>query len=282
MSVLDELTLELNKLYWDKNHFATSKRRKILDIAKEGEDEPQRYYFIIGKIRDWSKRKHNNYTASIRTSKSSKMKKHNKITELATKFIKEYNPDFKYTSIQFSKCMRTPIHRDRNNVGESVIVGLGDYTGGTLDIYDGDIMSSINVHHKPYKFNGSTTYHKTGDFEGMRYTITFFNIKPFPETEHKDTSIIYNTMEEIADLTKQRDALQVELNDLKSSMVNAAVVKMEDVTEKIVCGGCDVDVYAKMSIKDLRGVCKDKGLRGVSKMKKQDIIEVIKASQEKC
>jgi len=280
MSVLDELTLELNKLYWDKNCHPY-KRRKTLDIAKEGEDEPERYYFIIGKIRDWSRREHNNYTASIRISKASKQKKHNKITELATKFIKEYDPDFKYTSIQFSKCMRTPIHRDRNNVGESVIVGLGDYKGGTLDIYDGDIMSSIDVHHKPYKFNGSTTYHKTGDFEGMRYTITFFNIKPFPETEHKDTSMIYNTME-LADLTKQRDALLVELNDLKSSMVSAAAVKMEDVTEKIVCGGCDVDVYAKMSIKDLRDVCKEKNIRGVSKMKKQDIIAVIKASQEKC
>ena len=280
MSVLDELTLELNKLYWDKNCHPY-KRRKTLDIAKEGEDEPERYYFIIGKIRDWSRREHNNYTASIRISKASKQKKHNKITELATKFIKEYDPDFKYTSIQFSKCMRTPIHRDRNNVGESVIVGLGDYKGGTLDIYDGDIMSSIDVHHKPYKFNGSTTYHKTGEFEGMRYTITFFNIKPFPETEHKDTSMIYNTME-LADLTKQRDALLVELNDLKSSMVSAAAVKMEDVTEKIVCGGCDVDVYAKMSIKDLRDVCKEKNIRGVSKMKKQDIIAVIKASQEKC
>lgn len=280
MSVLDELTLELNKLYWDKNCHPY-KRRKTLDIAKEGEDEPERYYFIIGKIRDWSRREHNNYTASIRISKASKQKKHNKITELATKFIKEYDPDFKYTSIQFSKCMRTPIHRDRNNVGESVIVGLGNYKGGTLDIYDGDIMSSIDVHHKPYKFNGSTTYHKTGEFEGMRYTITFFNIKPFPETEHKDTSMIYNTME-LADLTKQRDALLVELNDLKSSMVSAAAVKMEDVTEKIVCGGCDVDVYAKMSIKDLRDVCKEKNIRGVSKMKKQDIIAVIKASQEKC
>lgn len=280
MSVLDELTLELNKLYWDKNCHPY-KRRKTLDIAKEGEDEPERYYFIIGKIRDWSRREHNNYTASIRISKASKQKKHNKITELATKFIKEYDPDFKYTSIQFSKCMRTPIHRDRNNVGESVIVGLGDYKGGTLDVYDGDIMSSIDVHHKPYKFNGSTTYHKTGDFEGMRYTITFFNIKPFPETEHKDTSMNYNKME-LADLTKQRDALLVELNDLKSSMVSAAAVKMEDVTEKIVCGGCDVDIYAKMSIKDLRDVCKDKNIRGVSKMKKQDIIAVIKASQEKC
>jgi len=280
MSVLDELTLELNKLYWDKNCHPY-KRRKTLDIAKEGEDEPERYYFIIGKIRDWSRREHNNYTASIRISKASKQKKHNKITELATKFIKEYDPDFKYTSIQFSKCMRTPIHRDRNNVGESVIVGLGNYKGGTLDVYDGDIMSSINVHHKPYKFNGSTTYHKTGDFEGMRYTITFFNIKPFPETEHKDTSMNYNKME-LADLTKQRDALLVELNDLKSSMVSAAAVKMEDVTEKIVCGGCDIDIYAKMSIKDLRDVCKDKNIRGVSKMKKQDIIAVIKASQEKC
>ena len=280
MSVLDELTLELNKLYWDKNCHRY-KRRKTLDIAKEGEDEPERYYFIIGKIRDWSRREHNNYTASIRISKASKQKKHNKITELATKFIKEYDPDFKYTSIQFSRCMRTPIHRDRNNVGESVIVGLGDYKGGTLDIYDGDIMSSIDVHHKPYKFNGSTTYHKTGDFEGMRYTITFFNIKPFPETEHKDTSMNYNKME-LADLTKQRDALLVELNDLKSSMVSAVAVKMEDVTEKIVCGDCDVDIYAKMSIKDLRDVCKDKNIRGVSKMKKKDIIAVIKASQEKC
>ena len=281
MSLLTELTIELDNLFWTKQDHQY-KRRKSLDIAKEGCKEQPRYYFIVGKIRDWSKRAYNNHTANVRESIASKKKKHKKIIELATNYIKEYDPDFKYTSIQFSKCMRTPIHKDKNNVGQSIIIGLGNYTGGTLDVYnDKREMNSIDIHNKPYRFNGSATFHKTGDFEGMRYTITYFNIKPFPKTEHKDINMNYIKMD-IAELTKERDALKAELDELKIQLQTdndeftrlvEELEDLEEVKEPIVCGS--VDLYVKMSIKELLGVCKEKHIKGVSKMKKQDIINAI-------
>ena len=46
------------------------------------------------------------------------------------------NPEFKFTSIQYNKNHRAAKHRDAKNTGISYIVGLGDYTGGELTIFD--------------------------------------------------------------------------------------------------------------------------------------------------
>ena len=124
-------------------------------------------------------RAHNNYTQSLVVSKATGMKKHQRATELAEKYISLLDPSFTYTSIQFSRCMLTPRHVDRNNLEDSIIVGIGEYEGGSLDIYDGDEVIPIDIHYKPYRFNANTTYHKTGNFTKDRMTITFFSVRDF-------------------------------------------------------------------------------------------------------
>ena len=176
--MLDIITQSLNELKWNKTW--TPYGRKSLNSATEGEVEPERRCFITGLIRDWSIREHNNYTASLRLSKPSKLIKHQMLMALAAMYIKEYDPSFAYTSIQFSKCVKTPKHRDRNNVGKSVIVAFGDYTGGGLIIYDEDGGEHTHdIYHKPLVFNANQYYHRTEDFVGTRYTITWFSVKDF-------------------------------------------------------------------------------------------------------
>ena len=51
--------------------------------------------------------------------------------------------------------------------------------GGTLDICDGDEITPINIWHTSYRFNAHTTYHRTGDFSGDRFTITFYSVRDF-------------------------------------------------------------------------------------------------------
>tara|TARA_R110000737_G_scaffold23882_1_gene42583 strand:+ start:40 stop:573 length:534 start_codon:yes stop_codon:yes gene_type:complete len=176
--MIDIITQSLNDLRWNKswNRYG----RKKLDLADGGEDEPDRYYFITGLIRDWSRCAYNNYTPSLKISKASYLEKHHMLMGLAAMLIKEYDPAFTYTSIQFSKCVKTPKHRDRNNIGNSVIVGFGDYTGGSLIIYDEQGNEHAHdIYHKPLVFNANQEYHRTQDFKGTRFTITWFTIKDF-------------------------------------------------------------------------------------------------------
>jgi hypothetical protein len=90
-----------------------------------------------------------------------------------------YDKKFKYTSIQYNKNNQCQKHLDKNNIGESMIVGLGDYTGGELIIYDQDGNNPVkhDIRYKPLKFNGSIYPHETAPFEGERYTLVFYSIK---------------------------------------------------------------------------------------------------------
>ena len=179
-TILDEITTELNNLKWSKSNNKKYGRQSLNVSRTDDEEEPDRFYFIGGLIRDWSRREHNNYEASLRISKASKLPKHQRVIELATKYIELLDPNFTYTSIQFSKCMLTPKHVDKNNTGLSTIVGLGSYEGGSLIIYDKEGNEHTHdIFHKPLVFNANQQYHRTQDFTGTRYTITFYNVKDF-------------------------------------------------------------------------------------------------------
>ena len=178
-TILNELTNELNNLKWSKSNNKKYGRQSLNVSRTDDEEEPDRFYFICGLIRDWSRREYNNYEASLRISKASKLKKHQRIIELATKYIELLDPNFTYTSIQFSKCMLTPKHVDKNNVGNSIIVGVGDYTGGALNIHHGEEVEPIDIWRTPYMFDAGNTYHSTGEFSGDRITITWFSVKDF-------------------------------------------------------------------------------------------------------
>tara|TARA_R110000796_G_scaffold473_3_gene1516 strand:+ start:252 stop:752 length:501 start_codon:yes stop_codon:yes gene_type:complete len=92
-------------------------------------------------------------------------------------FDRAYPFTFKYSTIQYNSNIKCAKHIDNNNVGESIIVGLGDYEGGELIVYDKDDNPRyIDIKNKFYKFNGSEYYHATNDFTGNRVTMVFFNI----------------------------------------------------------------------------------------------------------
>jgi hypothetical protein len=57
-------------------------------------------------------------------------------------------------------------------------VGMGDYTGGQLVIYDKNEKNPVNhdIKGKFKKFNGSIYPHETKPFKGERYTVVFYSI----------------------------------------------------------------------------------------------------------
>ena len=104
--------------------------------------------------------------------------KYKDIKKTSFDLMKKRDPKFKFSSIQFNKNNRTAKHKDANNVGVSYILGLGDYTGGELIVYDenGKNPKKIDIKNKFYKFDGSKFPHETAPFKGKRYSLVFYDI----------------------------------------------------------------------------------------------------------
>jgi len=89
---------------------------------------------------------------------------------------REIDPSFSYTSICVNKNMMAKPHVDGNNQGNSIIVGLGNYTGGELVVEYPDGNKVHDCKEKPCYFDG-TVKHYTLPFQGDRYTIIYFSLK---------------------------------------------------------------------------------------------------------
>ena len=80
----------------------------------------------------------------------------------------------RYNGIQLNKNYTAKKHIDKNNIGESIIIGFGDYKGGDLNIEtdDGIIKHDIRT---PLLFNGAENYHWVSPIKsGTRYSVVFF------------------------------------------------------------------------------------------------------------
>ncbi|MGI9214794.1 MAG: hypothetical protein ACR2HS_03890, partial [Gammaproteobacteria bacterium] len=83
---------------------------------------------------------------------------------------------FEYSSITINHGVKANKHIDKVNGGISYIIGIGDFTGGNLIIWDkdGETYQEYNLNEKPIGFNGKLLYHQTTPFEGERYTIIYY------------------------------------------------------------------------------------------------------------
>ena len=66
-------------------------------------------------------------------------------------------------------------HFDSKNVGESVLISFGDYTGGKTCVEMEDKIIKYDSQYKPVKFNGSKYKHWVEPYEGNRYSLVFYN-----------------------------------------------------------------------------------------------------------
>ena len=96
-------------------------------------------------------------------------KKFPELYSLVRKLIKLCKPDFEYTTIQVNKNIQSEPHVDKNNVGPSYIIALGNFTGGDL-VIEGE---RFNISNKWKWFNGNLG-HWVEPFEGERYSLVYF------------------------------------------------------------------------------------------------------------
>lgn len=123
------------------------------------------YAFCLGKARQYNRK----YLVDCaRNKRYSKL-----LTKLRTA-IKLFNPDFKYTSIQINKNVKCKTHRDKNNVGASVALSLGDFTGGGIIQYNLDGTEKFIDTHNCFKYQDGDIPHTTAEFTGERYALIFY------------------------------------------------------------------------------------------------------------
>jgi hypothetical protein len=79
---------------------------------------------------------------------------------------------------QVNKNLPCKPHRDTGNVGNSLIIGFGAYTGGrlALEAHDGSPGCAVeyDVARRFVRFDGARRTHWTLPFEGERYTAVFY------------------------------------------------------------------------------------------------------------
>jgi len=86
-------------------------------------------------------------------------------------------PNFTFTSVHLNKNVVCGKHRDKGNVGNSIIVSFGDYTGGDLYAEDGEHGEAnlYNTNCRAVLFNGKAIPHWTTDItSGTKYSLVFY------------------------------------------------------------------------------------------------------------
>ena len=89
------------------------------------------------------------------------------------------NLRFHHSSYTLNKNLECLPHKDKNNLGDSLILSFGNFSGGNL-LIEG---KKFDIYKRPLQFNGSLLTHSTEPFQGTRYSIVLYNIK----TKNKNT-----------------------------------------------------------------------------------------------
>jgi hypothetical protein len=80
---------------------------------------------------------------------------------------------FNFTSVYVNKNVVSPKHKDSNNIGESLIVSLGNYTGCNL-VIDNKIY---DAKYTPIIFNGAELEHyNINNLVGTKYSLIFYTV----------------------------------------------------------------------------------------------------------
>ena len=114
---------------------------------------------------------------------------------------------YEFNIIHINHNLTCPPHTDDKNIGKSILVSIGEYTGSQL-VVDG---TPYTTYCRPIRFNGNTLLHSnTNDLVGNKYSIVYYTKKlrpnkvvdgDGPEDLSDDDSIV----EELNDLNLEDD-----------------------------------------------------------------------------
>lgn len=93
------------------------------------------------------------------------------------KLLKEFADqyvDISWNAITVNMNYQAAPHRDRHNIGKSFLVAFGEYSGGELEIHEGESSGLWDIRHQPIVMDFSKVLHSVKSFEGKRYSLVFY------------------------------------------------------------------------------------------------------------
>jgi hypothetical protein len=167
---MDEVLNELEGLkpFPTKNPIKDKTRMNVVGGKKDAEGKVIQA-FTLGLTRAYDK-------PNLVPSVNNRNPKFQRLHLLLKKLIKEKDPSYKYTTIQINKNVETDFHEDKNNIGKSYCLSLGNFTGGALELKTEKGIVPLNTKNRMVFYNGNIE-HRTGKFKGTRYAIIWFKRK---------------------------------------------------------------------------------------------------------
>lgn len=95
------------------------------------------------------------------------------VYKLLKDFADQY-VDISWNAVTVNQNYQASPHYDKHNVGDSYLVAFGDFTGGELEIHEGECLGLHDIRHKPMKMNFSKVLHSVKDFQGSRFSLVFY------------------------------------------------------------------------------------------------------------
>jgi hypothetical protein len=168
---MSEVLNELENInpFPSKNPIKDKTRMNVVGGKEEAKKEKVIEAFTLGMTRAYDK-KH------LVPSVNNRNPKLQQLHILLKKLMKERDPTYKYTTIQINKNVETDWHEDKNNIGKSYCLSLGNFTGGALELKTEKGIVSLPTKNKMVFYDGNIE-HRTGDYKGTRYAIIWFKRK---------------------------------------------------------------------------------------------------------
>lgn len=142
-----------------KTLFPTSKSRKNIS-------DKSIYGFCLGTVNYRGQK-----SVGYKTMGPSKYNKQFPILlNLLVDMMDKCDPEFEYTTIQINKNFSSTPHVDKNNVGPSYVIAMGNYTQGGNIYVEG---KKHDINNKLLLFDGRLG-HWVSPYKGIRYSIVFF------------------------------------------------------------------------------------------------------------
>ena len=158
----------------DVEFYSGSERKKMYKMPK-GVDGGSMLLGLTWKSY-LSPTKNREYDPESGMSKTKVFSEYPQLKEIFKEFAHIWFPDFVYDQTQMNKNFPCPPHKDSKNIGESIAVGFGQYSGGELVLVNENKKETlINIGIAPFKFNGSLITHYVKPYTGDRYSLIFFS-----------------------------------------------------------------------------------------------------------
>lgn len=148
-----------------------NKHRRL--IQREGHGRARSA--IFGEIYTWGQSEYAEFDKKQRYETSTLSLRYPLHSKILMEFGKIMSGK-KFRSVCVNDSYQMAKHVDSNNVGHSYIIGLGNYTGGELRVYESDDTYTDHDIRNGLFFNGSEKYHEVLPFfNDKRYSLVYFN-----------------------------------------------------------------------------------------------------------